>query len=49
LPPLQTTESLFVSAVPSQLTADVFWTRYFFHKHQIELEEEKRKNLLAGE
>jgi len=34
--------------VPSRLTHELFWTRYFFHKHQIELEEEKRKKLLAA-
>ncbi|KAF7306175.1 BSD domain-containing protein [Mycena chlorophos] len=32
--------------VPSVLTHEVFWKRYFFRVHQIEQEEEKRKALL---
>ncbi|KAG6918549.1 hypothetical protein DXG01_013639 [Tephrocybe rancida] len=35
--------------VPSNLTEDDFWTRYFFRAHQIEAEEQKRKTLLEGE
>ncbi|KAF7315538.1 BSD domain-containing protein [Mycena indigotica] len=34
------------SLVPSLLTREVFWKRYFFRVHQIEQEEEKRKALL---
>lgn len=34
--------------MPSELTADVFWTRYFFRVHQIESEETRRKTLLQG-
>ncbi|KAJ7901981.1 hypothetical protein B0H14DRAFT_3852028 [Mycena olivaceomarginata] len=32
--------------VPSELTRETFWQRYFFRVHQIEQEEEKRKALL---
>ena len=35
-------------SVPSELIADVFWTRYFFRVHQIESEETRRKALLQG-
>ncbi|KAL4253467.1 BSD domain-containing protein [Abortiporus biennis] len=34
--------------VPSVLTADIFWTRYFFRVHQVEVEEERRKALIQG-
>jgi len=34
--------------VPSQLTEDEFWKRYYFRVHQIQSEEEKRKTLLEG-
>ncbi|KAI0028751.1 hypothetical protein K488DRAFT_89433 [Vararia minispora EC-137] len=34
--------------VPSTLTEEAFWTRYFFRVFQIEQEEERRKALLAG-
>ncbi|KAA1474311.1 hypothetical protein DENSPDRAFT_840896 [Dentipellis sp. KUC8613] len=34
--------------VPSDMTEDDFWTRYFFRIHQIEQEEERRKALLQG-
>ncbi|KAF8590902.1 hypothetical protein K439DRAFT_1381278 [Ramaria rubella] len=34
--------------VPSELSIDVFWTHYFFRVYQIEVEEERRKALLAG-
>lgn len=34
--------------VPSELSKDVFWKRYFFRVHQIQTEEEKRKALLQG-
>jgi hypothetical protein len=34
--------------VPSAMTKDMFWKRYFFRVHQIEREEEKRKALLQG-
>ncbi|KAF8332630.1 uncharacterized protein EI90DRAFT_2971397 [Cantharellus anzutake] len=33
--------------VPSEMSNDVFWTRYFFRVHQVTKEEEKRKALLA--
>ncbi|TRM70033.1 hypothetical protein BD626DRAFT_476098 [Schizophyllum amplum] len=35
--------------VPSKLTEDVFWQRYFFRVHQIEAEEAKRKTLLQAQ
>ncbi|TFY77983.1 hypothetical protein EWM64_g6030, partial [Hericium alpestre] len=34
--------------VPSDMTEDAFWLRYFFRVHQIEQEEERRKALLQG-
>lgn len=34
--------------VPSEMTEDVFWTRYFFRVYQIEQEEVRRKALLQG-
>ncbi|EJD03086.1 uncharacterized protein FOMMEDRAFT_108207 [Fomitiporia mediterranea MF3/22] len=34
--------------VPSILDSNTFWTRYFFHVHQIEKDEEKRKALLQA-
>lgn len=34
--------------MPSELTADHFWTRYFFRLHQIEVDEERRKAVLQG-
>lgn len=36
-------------AVPSDMTEEVFWTRYFFRVYQIEREAERRKALLQGE
>jgi hypothetical protein len=35
--------------VPSVMTEEVFWTRYFFRVYQIEREAERRKALLQGE
>ncbi|KAL1748749.1 hypothetical protein HDZ31DRAFT_79369 [Schizophyllum fasciatum] len=37
------------SAVPSQLSEEAFWQRYFFRVHQIETEEAKRKTLLQAQ
>jgi len=34
--------------VPSEMTEEKFWTRYFFRVYQIEHEEEIRRTLLAG-
>ncbi|GJJ06659.1 hypothetical protein Clacol_000854 [Clathrus columnatus] len=34
--------------VPSEMTDEVFWTRYFFRITQIQQEEERRKALLEG-
>lgn len=34
--------------VPSKLSDEEFWTRFFFRVYQIETEEEKRKVLLQG-
>jgi len=34
--------------VPSEMTNDTFWKRYFFRTHQIAQEEEKRKALIQG-
>lgn len=31
------------------MTETEFWSRYLFHKHMIEMEEEKRQNLLKGQ
>ncbi|KAJ3830149.1 hypothetical protein F5880DRAFT_1517664 [Lentinula raphanica] len=36
------------SLVPSELTTNEFWKRYFFRVHQIQSEEDKRKALLQG-
>ena len=35
--------------VPSVMTEEVFWTRYFFRVYQIEREAERRRALLQGE
>ena len=35
--------------VPSAMTEEAFWTRYFFRVHQIEREAERRRALLLGE
>lgn len=40
-------EHLCVS-VPSDITEEEFWTRYFFRVHQVEQEEERRKALIRG-
>ncbi|KAE9411305.1 hypothetical protein BT96DRAFT_869971 [Gymnopus androsaceus JB14] len=42
----QTLQSTLDALVPSELSKDVFWKRYFFRVHQIQTEEEKRKALL---
>lgn len=34
--------------VPSELTDQEFWQRFFFRVHQIKEEEEKRKAVLQG-
>ncbi|KAF8894001.1 hypothetical protein BD779DRAFT_1435664 [Infundibulicybe gibba] len=34
--------------VPSSMSSDVFWCRFFFRVHQIEQEEAKRKALIEG-
>ncbi|KAF9485931.1 hypothetical protein BDN70DRAFT_988274 [Pholiota conissans] len=39
---------LEANLVPSEMTKDVFWLRYFFRTHQIRAEEEKRKALLQS-
>ncbi|KAF9062445.1 hypothetical protein BDP27DRAFT_1336626 [Rhodocollybia butyracea] len=44
----QTLQTTLNSLVPSELSKDVFWKRYFFRVHQIQTEEEKRKALLQG-
>ena len=36
-------------AVPSEMTEETFWTRYFFRMYQIEREAERRRALLQGE
>lgn len=36
------------SIVPSEMTEEIFWTRYFFRVYQIEREAERRKALLQG-
>ncbi len=36
-------------AVPSEMTRETFWTRYFFRAHQIAREEKKRQALIRGE
>jgi len=38
-------QKIFDTLVPSEMTQDTFWTRYFFRVHQIEQEEVKRKAL----
>ncbi|KII92972.1 hypothetical protein PLICRDRAFT_135006 [Plicaturopsis crispa FD-325 SS-3] len=40
---LKTTHDVLV---PSEMTESVFWSRYFFRVHQIEVEEAKRKALI---
>ncbi|KAF9024828.1 hypothetical protein BDZ89DRAFT_109158 [Hymenopellis radicata] len=34
--------------VPSEMTRETFWTRFFFRAHQISIEEDKRKALIQG-
>lgn len=38
----------FLPSVPSVMPEEVFWVRYFFRVHQIEVEENRRKALLQG-
>ncbi|EPQ57337.1 hypothetical protein GLOTRDRAFT_137686 [Gloeophyllum trabeum ATCC 11539] len=38
----------FETLVPSEMTEETFWTRYFFRVYQIEHEEEMRRTLLMG-
>lgn len=38
----------FFIPVPSEMTEEVFWTRYFFRVYQIEREAERRRALLQG-
>ncbi|KAJ3733479.1 hypothetical protein DFJ43DRAFT_1067318 [Lentinula guzmanii] len=44
----KTLQSTLESLVPSELSKDEFWKRYFFRVHQIQAEEDKRKVLLQG-
>jgi hypothetical protein len=44
----QALQSTYDQLVPSRLSEDIFWKRYFFRVHQIECDEEKRKALLQG-
>ncbi|KAJ4483265.1 hypothetical protein J3R30DRAFT_3447298 [Lentinula aciculospora] len=44
----ETLQSTFDNLVPSELSKDVFWKRYFFRMCQIQAEEDKRKTLLQG-
>ncbi|GAA93609.1 uncharacterized protein L969DRAFT_91275 [Mixia osmundae IAM 14324] len=37
----------FEAVVPSRITAEAFWARYFFRVRQIEVDEAKRKQVLA--
>ncbi|GHJ88638.1 hypothetical protein NliqN6_5040 [Naganishia liquefaciens] len=43
-----TLEATLHDLVPSQLSKDVFWTRYFFHKYSIEDEEARRQRILQA-
>ncbi|KIK67262.1 hypothetical protein GYMLUDRAFT_37344 [Collybiopsis luxurians FD-317 M1] len=44
----QTLQATMDTLVPSTLSKDIFWKRYFFRVHQIQTEEEKRKALLQS-
>lgn len=44
---MQCTDSNTIT-VPSELSAETFWTRYFYRVHQIGQEEETRRALLEG-
>lgn len=44
----QTLQETFDALVPSILSDDEFWTRYFFRVYQIEQEEMRRKALIHG-
>ncbi|GBE81320.1 hypothetical protein SCP_0310470 [Sparassis crispa] len=41
-------KSTFDTLVPSVITSDMFWVRYFFRVHQVEREEERRKAIIQG-
>lgn len=43
-----TLNKTFVELVPSKLTQEAFWSRYFFRKALIEDEEKRRKKVLEG-
>lgn len=49
LPMPDQVEANFHLVVPSEMTEEEFWTRYFFRVYQIEREAERRKALLQGE
>ncbi|KAG0700737.1 hypothetical protein DFH29DRAFT_930567 [Suillus ampliporus] len=44
----QTLQEMFDALVPSTLSDEDFWTRYFFRVYQIEQEEMRRKALIHG-
>ncbi|KAG1735140.1 uncharacterized protein EDB91DRAFT_1238309 [Suillus paluster] len=44
----QTLQETFDALVPSMLSDEEFWTRYFFRAYQIEQEEMRRKTLIHG-
>ncbi|KAK7692927.1 hypothetical protein QCA50_004566 [Cerrena zonata] len=41
-------KTTFSTLVPSHISEEEFWTRYFFRVHQVEQEEERRKALIQG-
>jgi hypothetical protein len=45
---LQLSTDCDIPLVPSTMSADTFWKRYFFRVHQIEHERERRKMVLQG-
>ncbi|KAG7098714.1 hypothetical protein E1B28_000627 [Marasmius oreades] len=44
----QALQATLNALVPSEISEDVFWKRYFYRIHQIRQEEEKRKVLIQG-
>jgi hypothetical protein len=44
----QALQATLDTLVPSEMTEELFWKRYLFRVHQVEVEEEKRKALLQG-
>ena len=46
--PVLTLRMCSIDPVPSVLSRETFWTRYFFRVHQVESEEQRRKALLQG-